>query len=406
MKFVLSSPFTPPLVGGLENICLWLAKRLQAEGHEVAIVGLFATSRPGLRGRFLRRESERSFECDGIPVSILPPLPLGSMGGLAIYSLMQSTATLPIACRLQANGLGAAVASHCRGADAVHYLGTGLDMLGFALATAARSTGATFTVEPAIHIGQWGDRWIDALLYRQADAVLAYSDSEAATIRRLGTPADRVHRIHCNIAPTDGGDAAAFRAKHAIDGPIVLFLGRKTEAKGVRRLLDAWPSIRRASPASTVVFMGPSQGKCRIPAGDHIIDIDDADEAEKLDALAACDLLCVPSDGESFGLVYHEAWAHAKPVVAIDQPALRETIGQSGGGLLVQPRADEVAAAVVRLLGDAASRDAMGRRGMEFNRRHLEHDTFRDYLDAFAAAAARRGLRGVNRQRTPSGIAP
>lgn len=387
MKVVLSSPFTPPLIGGLENVCLWLAKRLQADGHDVSIVGLFAASRPGLRRRFLRREPQRRFECDGIPVSILPPLPLRMLSGLAIYSLMQSPTTLPIACRLQATCLGEAVAAHCRNADVVHYLGTGLDMLGFVLETTARAAGAAFTVEPAIHIGQWGDRWIDGVLYQRADAVIAYSDSEAEAIQRLGTPSERVHRIHCGITCHDGGNAAAFRARHAIHGPLVLFLGRKTEAKGVRRLLDAWPAIRREFPQATVVFMGPSDGRCEIPSNGSIIDIDDADESEKADAIAACDLLCVPSDGESFGLVYFEAWARAKPVVAIDQPALRETIGQSGGGLLVQPRPHDVAAAVVQLLSDTAMRSEMGRLGREFARRHHAHDTYREYLDAFAAAS-------------------
>jgi len=217
--------------------------------------------------------------------------------------------------------------------------------------------------------------------------VIAYSDSEAEAIRRLGTPSERVHRIHCGITCHDGGDAAAFRARHAIHGPLVLFLGRKTEAKGVQRLLDAWPAIRRAFPQSTVVFMGPSDGRYEIPSNGSIIDIDDADESEKEDAIAACDLLCVPSDGESFGLVYFEAWARAKPVVAIDQPALRETIGQSGGGLLVQPRADDVAAAVVQLLGDTAMRTEMGHLGREFALRHHAHDTYREYLGAFAAAS-------------------
>jgi glycosyltransferase involved in cell wall biosynthesis len=393
VKFVLFSPSTPPLVGGLENVCLWLARQLRDDGHTVSIVGRFATTRPGLRGRFLQAEQPRRFILDGIPVSILPPLAGGRAGGAATYALMQSPATLPLACRLQAKSLGAAVAAHCQGADAVHYLGTGLDMLGFMAETAARQAGATFSVEPAIHIGRWGDRWIDAALYHRADAVLAYSACEAETILGLGVSPDRLHRVHCRCDLGDGGDAAAFRSKHAIRGPIVLFLGRKTEAKGVRRLLAAWPAVRRHVPDASVVVMGPSEGKCLIGTGEGIVDIDDADEAEKQNALAACDLLCVPSDGESFGLVYYEAWNYAKPVVGLDQPALRETVGASGGGLLVQPAPQAIGAAIARLLGDAARREVMGRRGHRFARRHLEHDTYRDYREAFNAAARNGGGR-------------
>ena len=386
MKFVLLSPFTPPLVGGLENVCLWLAKQLRAEGHAVSIVGRFATIRPGLRGRFRQREEPRSFNLDGISVSVLPPLVWGRAGGAAIYALMQSPATLPLACRLQAKGLGAAVAAHCQSADAVHYLGTGFDMLGFVAETAARQAGATFSVEPAIHIGRWGDRWIDAALYSRADAVLTYSECETEAIGRLGVSPDRLHRIHCRCELGAGGDPAAFRLKYAIRGPIVLFLGRKSEAKGVRRLLAAWAAIRRQVPDASMVIMGPSAGKCLISAEDGVLDIDDAADEDKQNALAACDLLCVPSDGESFGLVYYEAWNYGKPVVALDQPALRETIGSSRGGILVQPRPKQIAAAVARLLGDAAARDAMGRRGREFASQHLEHDTYREYVAAFSAA--------------------
>lgn len=159
--------------------------------------------------------------------------------------VLLSPATLPLACRLQASGMGAAVAAHCANADAVHYLGTGLDMLGFAAETSAREAGATFSVEPAIHIGSWGDRWIDAALYRRGDVVIAYARREAAELVRLGVSPERIHRIHCRCDHGESGDAEAFRSQHAIRGPLVHFLGRKTVGKGLWRLLDVWPAARR-----------------------------------------------------------------------------------------------------------------------------------------------------------------
>ena len=62
------------------------------------------------------------------------------------------------------------------------------------------------------------------------------------------------------------------------------------------------------------------------------LNLDDVSEDEKQDALSACDVLCVPSEGESFGMVYFEAWAYEKPVVALDLPALRDSLGGSSGG--------------------------------------------------------------------------
>jgi glycosyltransferase involved in cell wall biosynthesis len=402
LKFVLVSPFTPPLVGGLETVCLRLAAWLAADGHDVSIVGRFAASRPDLWGRLLGHEPARRFECQGIPVTILPALG----GGVATTALMWSRATLSGALLLQERGLGESLAGHCVGADHVHYLGTGLDLLGFAAESAARRAGAAFSVEPAIHIGQWGDRWIDAELYRRADVVCAYSASEVATIVGLGVLPGRVHRIHCPVEAVGVGDAASFRARHRIRGPLVLFLGRKTVAKGVTRLLAAWPAVRAVVPAATLVVMGPSMGKCLIDAGSGVIDIDDAATADKHDALAACDLLCVPSSGESFGMAYFEAWLHGKPVVAIDQPVLRESVGSSGGGRLVSPEPAAIAAAVVQLLGDAGAREALGRRGREHAERHMAHDTRGEYRAAFAAAAEVRAVRGGESPSPPAGFDP
>lgn len=40
----------------------------------------------------------------------------------------------------------------------VHFIGTGWDFSGFAMADFARRTGARFTIWPAIHPGQWGGK--------------------------------------------------------------------------------------------------------------------------------------------------------------------------------------------------------------------------------------------------------
>jgi glycosyltransferase involved in cell wall biosynthesis len=45
---------------------------------------------------------------------------------------------------------------------------------------------------------------------------------------------------------------------------------------------------------------------------------------------AACDVFSLPSLNEAFGIVYIEAMACNKPVVATDDPSRREIIGQAG----------------------------------------------------------------------------
>ena len=71
----------------------------------------------------------------------------------------------------------------------------------------------------------------------------------------------------------------------------------------------------------------------------------------------------MPSLHETFGIGYLEAWLHERPVVGGDIPPLREVIAHGSDGLLVRQRAEDVAAAIVRLLDDPPLRAAMGRAG-------------------------------------------
>ena len=66
-----------------------------------------------------------------------------------------------------------------------------------------------------------------------------------------------------------------------------------------------------------------------------ILNFEFVDELTKHDALAACDCLCVPSEGESFGLVYMEAGRYSKPVIARRLPVLEELLEDGKAGLLV-----------------------------------------------------------------------
>ena len=50
---------------------------------------------------------------------------------------------------------------------------------------------------------------------------------------------------------------------------------------------------------------------------------------------ASCDIFCMPSATESFGLVYLEAWNYKKPVIALDTPQMREILSE--GALFSKP---------------------------------------------------------------------
>jgi glycosyltransferase involved in cell wall biosynthesis len=56
----------------------------------------------------------------------------------------------------------------------------------------------------------------------------------------------------------------------------------------------------------------------------------------------ACDVVCVPSRNEPFGIIVLEAWAAGKPVVASQVGGPNELIWHNVNGLKVYPNPDSV----------------------------------------------------------------
>jgi len=77
----------------------------------------------------------------------------------------------------------------------------------------------------------------------------------------------------------------------------------------------------------------------------------------------ACDIFCLPSVQEGFGIVFLEAMAAGKPIVAARAAAIPEVLPQ---GVLTDPgNADAIAQAIETLYADAPRRSALAAQGLE-----------------------------------------
>jgi glycosyltransferase involved in cell wall biosynthesis len=180
-------------------------------------------------------------------------------------------------------------------------------------------------------------------------------------------------------------DAAAFRAAHELEGPLVLYLGQVSQGKGCDELLAAWAAYRarpRARPA-TLILAGTL--RMEVPDRRDVVALGRIPEAEKYAALAAADALVLPSRFESLGIVLLESWQVGTPVlVRADNPVTAGQVARSGGGLTYRD-ADGFGEAIDRV---SAARDAHGAAGRAWVERESSWDAFDARLAQLVALTA------------------
>lgn len=181
-----------------------------------------------------------------------------------------------------------------------------------------------------------------------AARVVAVSPTEATQLPALGVDARTIVLIPNPIDEDEFDripDGAHFRAVHDLaQRPVVLFLGKLTPRKGVDDLVRAFAALSR--PDAVLVIAGNEMGAG--PAIDTAVKSSNLDRRvlrtglltgpERLDALAAADVVVYPSREEIFGLVPLEALLCGTPVVVCNDSGCAEVITATGGGLIVPPR--------------------------------------------------------------------
>jgi glycosyltransferase involved in cell wall biosynthesis len=143
--------------------------------------------------------------------------------------------------------------------------------------------------------------------------------------------------------------------------PVILTVGRlaATERyKGYDQIIRALPQVLREVPNAQYIVVGDGADRDRLEklATDLGVRYSVtfagfvADE-ELCEYYNLCDLFAMPSSGEGFGIVYLEALACGKPVLAGNKDGSRDALADGELGLLVDPDdVDEIASETIRVL--------------------------------------------------------
>ena len=160
-------------------------------------------------------------------------------------------------------------------------------------------------------------------------------------------------------------DGRRFREKYQLDGPFILYAGRREMGKNVPLLLQFWQRYHQENGRSAhLVLIGP--GKTDVPPEASIIDLGFVSAQDKYDAYAAANIFCLPSTNESFSIVTMESWLTETPVLVHGYCAVtREHCLNSNGGLYFT-NYEEFAATVDYLLDNPLIAQQMGKNGRQY----------------------------------------
>ena len=181
-------------------------------------------------------------------------------------------------------------------------------------------------------------------------------------------------------------DGPAFRKRHGIAGPFLLYVGRIDLNKGCPELFDHFLRyLKETGSKLSLVLIG--RALLELPPDDSIKALGFLDDADKWNALAACMALAIPSKLESLSMATLEAFFAERPVVANAACAvLRGQCRRSGGGLYYS-NYDEFREILATLERDAALRARMGRAGHAYFQKHYAWPVILEkYLRLISAA--------------------
>ena len=364
MNILIPTADYPPIEGGIATVTLQLSRELAASGHAVTII---APHFPG----------QEDFDSNE-PVSVVRFRGYG-LGWLRLLPML--AATLPRA----------------KNADAI--LGINIAYGGLIGLLAQRLFNTPYvTFGYAYEFLKFrGVPLLAALLrraYKRSTLVVAISGFTRERLVEFGVPDTLIETILPGAPqtnPLSPEQLEEVKRAYKLNGHrIVLAVGRMIPRKGHATLVRAMPRILESHPETMLVCAG--RGPCldetsdlarALGVADHVLLPGYLPDDHVAALYQACDVFALPTGQdargqvEGFGLVFAEAQAHGKPVVAGRSGGVVDAIIDGETGLLVPPDDPEsLADSIVLLLSDPEKSAALGakakdRIARELNWRHF-----------------------------------
>jgi phosphatidylinositol alpha-1,6-mannosyltransferase len=219
-------------------------------------------------------------------------------------------------------------------------------------------------------------------VYRHADAVIAANDFAREQLLRIGVDAVRIHTIYPGVDSTRFSPRPPcpeqVRRLGLSGRRVILSVGRLVPHKGHSVLLHAMAALPERTPRPRYLIAGEGPEKERLMAQARALGIEEdviflgkVSEEDLPSLYNLCDFFALANlehrgcvDG--FGMVFLEANASGKPVLAGRSGGTAGAVLEYKTGLLFNPAdPSEVSAALKLMLSNPELRERMGREGRD-----------------------------------------
>lgn len=234
--------------------------------------------------------------------------------------------------------------------------------------------------------GNWLTDLVRRTTLKSSSHVFSNSRYTRTKIVELGVKANLTSVNHLGIDTSsvdrwislnkEKGDLDLFEQENR-PSKIMLTVGRLEQRKGFDKVIEALPLVQRNVPDVKYVVIGagpyaPALHELtrRLKLGDAVWFIGQVSDHEKFKWYQRCDVFVMPNreledgDFEGFGIVFLEANAFCKPVVAGCSGGAPDAVTHGKTGMLVDPmKPHEISRAVSRLLLDESYAKTLGSSG-------------------------------------------
>jgi len=217
---------------------------------------------------------------------------------------------------------------------------------------------ATLPVAATIALNRTRGLWL-----RRLSGIIALTEFQKERLILSGAPADNVvvkpHFVKAAGAPLQWSNRQ----------PGFLFVGRLSQEKGIRLLIDVWNRLAGAAGRLTVIGDGPLRCELQRDCPESVVFLGQLPHDEALRQIRRARVLVFPSICfETFGLSIVEAFSCGVPVIASRIGGISEIVDEGVVGELVNP--GDVGAWCEAILKSSRNSDGLESMGENALRRH------------------------------------